>query len=298
MLWFNAFRANGGFSYTEFYWEWVEDILSRNGKLIRETGLYRAIFALLFSYDRVAAVIRAFCAYWYPATNTLHTSRGEMSISLWDMDQLGGLPIAGRFYDEVVPAAEELSATSKGSQQSCRYLFLAYHKLCKEGQGQKVKITSWIRYWYRGALRYKRPPNKSQRNKRDPPPNAFNPSGKIHEIRHRTSADRAAFDDLGMEGEDIESTYLAAFLACWLCLFVFPRDDTVVDEAWYSSSYVRALLWVIGKLISLEVINQRVPPVININHVIRDNIGVFMPKLRDCRYDPPLADWKVYDFIL
>ncbi|XP_040369571.1 uncharacterized protein LOC121051359 [Rosa chinensis] len=224
--WSNAFRANGGFSYTEFYWEWVEDILSRNGKLTRETGLYRAIFASLFSYDRFAPVIRAFCEYWCPVTNTLHTSSGEMSISLWDLDQLGGLPIAGRFYDEVVLTAEELSATSKGSQQSCRYLFLAYHKLCKESQGQKVKITSWIRYWYRGALRYKRPPNKSTRNKRDPPPNVFNPSGRIHEIRQRTSADLAVFEDLGVEGEDIEPTYLAAFLACWLCLFVLPGDNT------------------------------------------------------------------------
>jgi hypothetical protein len=26
--------------------------------------------------------------------------------------------------------------------------------------------------------------------------------------------------------EDVESTYLAAFLACWLCLFVLPEDDT------------------------------------------------------------------------
>lgn len=29
-----------------------------------------------------------------------------------------------------------------------------------------------------------------------------------------------------MPDEDVESTYLAAFLTCWLCVFVSPKDDT------------------------------------------------------------------------
>ena len=143
------------------------------------------MFASLFSYDRVVPVMRAFYEYWCPSTNTLHTSRGEMSISLRDLTFICGLPITGRFYDEVVPSIEEFSAKGKGGEpiipKSCRFLFLLYHKLCKDDKGQKVKIASWIQYWYKGSLRYKRPPAKSVRNKKDAPQHTYNPSGEIHE---------------------------------------------------------------------------------------------------------------------
>ena len=57
------FRANGAFSYTERYWDLLKDILSLSGDLIHKTCLYRAVFASLFSYDRVAPVMRAFCEF-------------------------------------------------------------------------------------------------------------------------------------------------------------------------------------------------------------------------------------------
>ncbi|KAL6124638.1 hypothetical protein ACLB2K_077150 [Fragaria x ananassa] len=150
-----------------------------------------------------------------------------MSISLRDLTYICGLPITGRFYDKVVPSIEESSAKGKGGEliipKSCRFLFLAYHKLYDKGQ--RVKIASWIQYWIKGSLRYKRPPAKSVRNKKDAPQNTYNPFGEIHEVQARTDDDSAPFDDLGVDDEDIESTYLAAFYACWLCLFVFLMDD-------------------------------------------------------------------------
>ena len=153
-----------------------------------------------------------------------------MSISLRDLTCICGLPVTGRFYDEVVPSIKEFLAKGKGGEpiipKSCRFLFLAYHKLCKDDKGQKVKIASWIQYWYKGSLRYKRLPAKSVQNKKDVPQNTYNPSGEIHEVQARTDDDSAPFDDLGVDDEDIEPTYLAAFYACWLCLFVFPMDDT------------------------------------------------------------------------
>ncbi|KAL6209627.1 hypothetical protein ACLB2K_020567 [Fragaria x ananassa] len=140
-----------------------------------------------------------------------------------------GLPIIGRFYDEVVPSIEEFSAKSKRGEsiilKSCRFLFLAYHKLCKDGKMKKVKIASWIQYWYKGSMRYKRPPAKSVRNKKDAPQNTYNPSDEIHDIQARTDDDFAPFNDLCVDDEDIESIYLAAFYACWLCLFIFHMDD-------------------------------------------------------------------------
>ena len=43
---------------------------------------FKSIFASLFNYDHHASMIRAFCERWCPTTNTLHTSIGEVSISL------------------------------------------------------------------------------------------------------------------------------------------------------------------------------------------------------------------------
>ncbi|KAL0314531.1 UNVERIFIED_CONTAM: hypothetical protein Sangu_2297500 [Sesamum angustifolium] len=77
--WDDDLRFTGEFRYTKGYWEWTEDVLSRS-----------------------------FCEAWCPLTNTLLTSAGEMSISLWDLHELVGLPITGCLYDEVVPNALEL----------------------------------------------------------------------------------------------------------------------------------------------------------------------------------------------
>ncbi|KAL6209597.1 hypothetical protein ACLB2K_020537 [Fragaria x ananassa] len=174
----SGFHANGTFSYTERYWEW--------GDLIHKTGLYQAVFASLFSYDRVVPMMHAFYEYWCPSKNTLHTSCGEMSISLRDLTYICGLPITGRFYDEVVPSINEFSGKGKGGEpiipKSCKFLFLTYHKLCKDDKGQKVKITSWIQYWHKGSIRYKRPA-KSVLNKKDAPQNTYNLSGEIYEVQ-------------------------------------------------------------------------------------------------------------------
>ncbi|KAL3846069.1 hypothetical protein ACJIZ3_003472 [Penstemon smallii] len=58
---------------------------------------------------------------------------GEFSISLWDLHVLGGLPLRGLFYDEVVPSAKELTGVDKDNKlflsRSCQHLFSAYHHL-------------------------------------------------------------------------------------------------------------------------------------------------------------------------
>ena len=48
-----------------------------------------------------------------------------------------------------------------------------------------------------------------------------NPPGNIDPIKSCTQLEIVVFDDLGVVEEDVEETYLAAFLVCWLCKFVF-----------------------------------------------------------------------------
>ena len=61
--WSSALPTAGESTFTEYYWEWLEDVLSRNTHVLKGTGLYNAVFASLFSYDRHTLVIRAFCEY-------------------------------------------------------------------------------------------------------------------------------------------------------------------------------------------------------------------------------------------
>ncbi|MCD9643226.1 hypothetical protein HAX54_030486 [Datura stramonium] len=95
----------GEFRYTTCYWEWVEDVLSRNKEVLDRVKVYETIFTSLFTYDINENVLRAFCELWHSTTNTICVGIGE----LWDMRMIGDLPIRGAFYDEVVPSAQELT---------------------------------------------------------------------------------------------------------------------------------------------------------------------------------------------
>ena len=75
-------QYRGEFSYLPKYWEWLEDILSHNTKVLSDANLYEPLLASLFTYDRNTHVLQTFLECWCTATNTLHTSVGEVSISL------------------------------------------------------------------------------------------------------------------------------------------------------------------------------------------------------------------------
>ena len=166
--WGSSFKVLGKSFFTEGCWEWVEEVLGQHGPFLKGCKRYEAIFASLFSYDRHAYLIKAFYERWCPTTNTLHTSIGEVSISLWDLYHIVGLPIIGSFYDEMVPSMEELSndVTKPSLPPSCQNLFLAYHQICSNTKGKSsVKLASWVSFWYKGSMKYAKLPNKSTRNK-------------------------------------------------------------------------------------------------------------------------------------
>ncbi|KAG5596360.1 hypothetical protein H5410_037592 [Solanum commersonii] len=113
----------GNVCYTPGYWEWVEDMLPRHKEILELIKVYDAVYTSLFTYDYGDNVPHAFCELWRPSTNTLSTFIEEMSISLWDLQAIGGLPVQGYFYDEVIPSAKELTQTDTQKElllsQSC-----------------------------------------------------------------------------------------------------------------------------------------------------------------------------------
>ncbi|KAL0287781.1 UNVERIFIED_CONTAM: hypothetical protein Scaly_2550100 [Sesamum calycinum] len=114
----------------------------------------------------------------------------ELSISLWDLHTLAGLPMNGLLYDEVVPCAKELDGVDETGRRATKY--------------------------------YEPPPRKEKKAVR--PKSTHNPSGTFGAHGKWSSAEEALFSKLGMEGSLKQETFLAAYLACWLCTSVLPTN--------------------------------------------------------------------------
>ena len=68
-------------------------------------------------------------------------------MSLWDLHLIGGLPMYGSFYDEVVPNAKDMSSLPS----SCRHSFIAFNHLSLGlGGSHLVTSTTWVEFWFRG----------------------------------------------------------------------------------------------------------------------------------------------------
>ena len=80
--WGSTLKIYGEFTFMTNYWEWLEDVLSRSHKILKDACIYKAVYASLFTYDRNSDIFRAFCEAWCPQTNSLHISIGELSASL------------------------------------------------------------------------------------------------------------------------------------------------------------------------------------------------------------------------
>ncbi|PIN21566.1 hypothetical protein CDL12_05730 [Handroanthus impetiginosus] len=126
-------RDQNEFQYIKGYWEWTEDVLSLCRHKLDAAQIYDFVYASLFTYGRNFEVMKVFFEAWCPLNNTLLTSLGELSISLWDLHSLAGLPLTGSLYDEVIPSFEELTGVDQTNNRfvphSCKYLFHDYHLL-------------------------------------------------------------------------------------------------------------------------------------------------------------------------
>ncbi|KAK6144781.1 hypothetical protein DH2020_021601 [Rehmannia glutinosa] len=229
--WDDYIKFAGEFHYIKGYWEWTRRVSAVKNSL-QKVKIYDAVYASLFTYDNNSNIIRAFCEAWCPSTNTLLTSFGELSISLWDLHTLAGLPITGSLYDEVVPCAKELTGLDEAASQflprSCGYLLHAYHhlrKIVNGGQSSQVPISEWIRFWSKKLTKYNKPPPRTEKKRVARPKSTYNPLGNLDVHGEWSPAEKAYFSKINIKESLREETYLAAFLACWLCVFVLPNDD-------------------------------------------------------------------------
>ncbi|KAF7143859.1 hypothetical protein RHSIM_Rhsim05G0147000 [Rhododendron simsii] len=214
----------GQFSFINQYWEWAEDVLGRSSKKLLEARIYGAVYASFFTYDHDANLIQSFCEHWCPFINTLHTPAGELSVSLWDLSYIGGLPIYGKFYDEVISLARDLTGVDENNMYllppSCRHLFVAYHRLFRASETHHITAHDWIHFWCRLKNKYSKYSNLSPNDQSE---GASRPTVHISVPPEPTKDEEGVFNELGIKARLREEVYLAVFLSCWLSVFVLPK---------------------------------------------------------------------------
>ncbi|KAH0720111.1 hypothetical protein KY284_005141 [Solanum tuberosum] len=172
LRWGDNIVLEGEYHCIPGYWEWTEDVLSKNGQSLNNACIYDAVFASLFTYDRNSNIIQAFCEAWSPQTNTLLTSIGETSISLWDLHILGGLPISEVPYQEVIPNSTKLTGLDDKRERflarTFECMFAAFHYLKEKNNGNmRVSFNEWIQFWCKKDRKYElAPPRKEKKSRR------------------------------------------------------------------------------------------------------------------------------------
>ncbi|KAM1355799.1 hypothetical protein ACFX2H_029808 [Malus domestica] len=81
------------------------------------------------------------------------------------------------------------------------------------------------KFYDEDAMKYKRHLKKSGCNMTTRLKGNSDLSSIIGPTGRRIPTSLRVFNDLGIASEHLEESYLAIFLACWLCKFVFPKDD-------------------------------------------------------------------------
>ncbi|KAJ8430067.1 hypothetical protein Cgig2_028779 [Carnegiea gigantea] len=79
---------------------------------LKQVGIFGAVGVSQFSYHFDANVWWAFCELWGLLTNTLHHGVGEIGISLYTLEWIGGLPILRDIYEEFLPQNKDLSPST------------------------------------------------------------------------------------------------------------------------------------------------------------------------------------------
>ncbi|KAG9458358.1 hypothetical protein H6P81_002866 [Aristolochia fimbriata] len=216
-----------------FLFEWTTLLMGRCSSLLHNAGIYYGIWGSLFRYSCDVSVVRAFLDAWSAKTNTLVTCQGELSITLMDMDRIFGLPIASQFYDEISPmVADFKEVRSTDLPFSCRYLFLAYHHLCRSSGSNVISSDALVEFWFRtedNAVPVDDPwAAWHARFGKDAPP-----------FREFTATERDVFHFLHVAPSKEDEIHLAALLSVWLSRFVFqPIGDEIRPMVFKVASYM------------------------------------------------------------
>ncbi|GAA0139194.1 hypothetical protein LIER_00792 [Lithospermum erythrorhizon] len=195
--------------------------------------------------------MKAFVECWSPSTNTLLFLYGKLSISLWDLHKLGGLPIDGYLMDEVVPSTECLSSSLGKRERVSLFWFLlhVYHRLATSSSDRSVSLAEWIGYWSAFPRGYTGP-STAESSRADSSSLPCYPRGSIPAHGSHSTTCLQVFKCLEVPSSLVDEVYCAAFLSCWLCMFVLPLD---VAGSVGPNVFMMASCMAAGKTVSLAI---------------------------------------------
>ncbi|KAG9442347.1 hypothetical protein H6P81_018201 [Aristolochia fimbriata] len=101
---------------------------------------------------------------------------------------------------------------------SCRYLFLAYHHLCRSSGSNVISSAAWVEFWFR---------TEDDAVPVDDPWAAWHARKDAPSFREFTATERDVFHFLHVTPGREDEVHLAALLSVWLSRFVFR---TIGDE--------------------------------------------------------------------
>ncbi|CAN6568095.1 unnamed protein product [Malus baccata var. baccata] len=223
--WGSDVKVTGCATFQVGVLEWTKTTLRTYANVLRQVDIYGVVAVSRYPFRYSSNVWKAFCELWGPLTNTFHQGNGEMSISLYDLKVIGGLPILSVPYEEFIPPNHDLC--KKESYPSTLPELLRIHsQLCKFYGQKQIFWTQWLDHFYRGKIIYVGYGEKNQRMS----PN----EQKIFKAQKNLL-------EVTKEGA------LAAFLAFWLCRFVLPSKGGKVRP----ETFPMACLMAQGSRVSL-----------------------------------------------
>jgi len=222
--------------------EWIRYILQRERCALHRAEVYDLIYLSLFDYSIDTSLLHAFAERWSYTTNTLFLDDREMTLTLWEIRQLTGLPIVGTYYDEFLISAEDLTDPVR-FPDSLRSIYGVYETL--RDQHGHVSFERWIDHFtvgYDGPVLVGPVPT-------DDPLGIGAPA--VHFSGDPPSQDSICFPSFDRE------TYLTAFLSWWICHFLIPSTPVFTIRL---SVFVMASRIAKGQRVTLGVfIGQYLP---------------------------------------
>uniref|UniRef100_A0A9I9E0H5 Aminotransferase-like plant mobile domain-containing protein n=1 Tax=Cucumis melo TaxID=3656 RepID=A0A9I9E0H5_CUCME len=129
----------------------------------------------------------------------------------------------------------------------------------------QVTIGSWISFWYLGSRSYDKPTTRKQK-KASHSKSTQNPDGSKIQAHEWSSRESMLFAELGIKDDLKDETYLAAFLSCWLCLFIFPQKGSFLRPGVFRAASLMA---------ACTIYSLAVPVLANIYHGLGEGGSIY-----------------------
>ncbi|KAL0911696.1 hypothetical protein M5K25_019854 [Dendrobium thyrsiflorum] len=213
------------------YVPWARYVLRAHKSVLKKAGIYEAVYASMFSFESIPhSWMKGVIEFWDPTTNTCWVGSEELTMTLWELQAVSGLPIFGRRYEECIPPDEELFRRRPSSNKSKRGELILptvlpaalshYRRVCKEAKlSRRSRATIPMDIWIRSFIRED---ELSQATVFLQDPFGLG----VQYIEDLSEELAEPFTDIGYMSPALpgmsEELFLVGFLVCWLCTFVLP----------------------------------------------------------------------------